>query len=71
MLDWEHYIRVAERFQHKARTQDREDLKHTIILRLAQVASSTYFSVSLNRWHCFRGAGQFLPKANVIHTIDS
>jgi hypothetical protein len=39
MLDWQHYIRVAERFQHKARTQDREDLKHTIILRLAQVAS--------------------------------
>ena len=40
MLDWTKYIAVADRFQHKARAQDREDLKHTIILRLAQVASS-------------------------------
>ena len=40
MLDWEKYIAVADRFQHKARAQDREDLKHTIILKLAQVASN-------------------------------
>jgi len=40
MLDWDKYIAVADRFQRKARTQDREDLKHTIILRLAQVASN-------------------------------
>ena len=40
MLDWDKYIAVADRFQHKARRQDREDLKHTIILRLAQVASN-------------------------------
>jgi len=40
MLDWDKYIAVADRFQHKARAQDREDLKHTIILRLAQVASN-------------------------------
>jgi hypothetical protein len=40
MLDWEKYIAIANRFQHKARAQDREDLKHTIILRLAQVASN-------------------------------
>jgi hypothetical protein len=40
MLDWEKYIAVAERFQHKARREDGEDLKHTIILRLAQVASN-------------------------------
>jgi hypothetical protein len=40
MLDWEKYIAVADRFQYKARAQDREDLKHTIILRLAQVASN-------------------------------
>ena len=38
MPDWEKYIEIADRFQHKARAQDREDLKHTIILRLAQVA---------------------------------
>jgi hypothetical protein len=40
MLDWEKYIAIGERFQHKARAQDREDLKHTIILRLAQVANN-------------------------------
>jgi hypothetical protein len=40
MLDWEKYIAVADRFQYKAKAQDREDLKHTIILKLAQVASN-------------------------------
>jgi hypothetical protein len=40
MLDWDKYIAVAERFQHKARRDDREDLKQNIILRLAQVASN-------------------------------
>jgi len=38
MLDWQKYIAIAERFQHKARAQDREDLRHSIILRLAEVA---------------------------------
>jgi hypothetical protein len=37
MLDWDKYIAVAERFQHKAKAQDREDLKHDIILTLADV----------------------------------
>jgi len=36
MLDWGKYITVADRFQHKARRQDRDDLNHTIILSLAQ-----------------------------------
>ena len=36
MLDWDKYIVVADRFQHKARRQDKEDLNHTIILSLAQ-----------------------------------
>jgi hypothetical protein len=36
-LDWQKYIAVAERFQHKARYQDREDLRQSIILRLAEV----------------------------------
>ena len=40
MLDWDKYIVVAERFQHKAKAQDGEDLKHNIILRLAQVANN-------------------------------
>ena len=35
MLDWGEYITVADRYQHKARTQDREDLSHIIVLSLA------------------------------------
>lgn len=37
-LDWEKYSEVAERFQYKARYEDRDDLRHNIILRLAEVA---------------------------------
>ena len=37
MLDWEKYIAVADRFQHKARREDREDFRHDIIVRLADV----------------------------------
>jgi hypothetical protein len=36
MLDWSKYIAVADRFQHKAKAQDIEDLNHTIVLSLAQ-----------------------------------
>ena len=35
MLDWGKYIVIADRYQHKAKWQDREDLNHTIILSLA------------------------------------
>jgi len=36
MLDYGKYISVADRYQRKAKYQDREDLNHTIILSLAQ-----------------------------------
>ncbi len=36
MLDYGKYITVADRYQCKAKWQDREDLNHTIILSLAQ-----------------------------------
>jgi len=35
MLDWSKYSTVADRYQRKAKAQDREDLNHTIILSLA------------------------------------
>ena len=35
MLDWSEYITIANRYQRKAKWQDREDLNHTIILSLA------------------------------------
>jgi len=38
-LDWEKYSEVADRFQYKARYEDRDDLRHNIILRLADIAS--------------------------------
>jgi DNA-directed RNA polymerase specialized sigma24 family protein len=40
MLDWQKYIEIADKFQHKAMYKDREDLRQDIILRLAEVASN-------------------------------
>ncbi len=40
MLDWGKYMEIADKFQHKAVYQDREDLRQDIILRLAEVASN-------------------------------
>ena len=36
MLDYGKYIKVADKFQHKAKAEDREDLNHDIILALAE-----------------------------------
>jgi len=36
--NWDKYIEIARRFEHKAQFQDREDLKHSIIVRIAEVA---------------------------------
>ena len=35
MLDWGKYITVADKYQRRAKAQDREDLNHTIIVSLA------------------------------------
>jgi len=37
MLDWQKYSVIADRFQHKARFEDRDDLRQDIIVRLADV----------------------------------
>jgi len=37
MLDWQQYIEIADKFQRKAKYDDREDLRQNIILRLAEV----------------------------------
>src|SRR4030042_4781440 len=39
-LDWHKYIEIAGKFQHKAKHEDREDLRQDIILRLAELASN-------------------------------
>ncbi len=36
MLDWSKYTTVANRYQHKAKPEDRQDLNHDIILSLAE-----------------------------------
>jgi len=36
MLDWSKYITVANRYQYKAKPEDREDLNHDIIVSLAE-----------------------------------
>ena len=38
-LAWQEYTQIANNFQHKARYEDREDIKQDIVLRLAEVAS--------------------------------
>jgi hypothetical protein len=40
MLDWQKYIEIADKFQHKAKHEDREDLRQEIILRLVELASN-------------------------------
>jgi len=37
MLQWTEYIKVADKFKHKARLDDKEDLSQSIILALAEV----------------------------------
>jgi len=37
MLDWDKYISIADKFQRKAKYEEREDLRQTIIVRLADV----------------------------------
>jgi hypothetical protein len=36
VLDYDKYIKVANRYQNKAKREDKEDLNHTIILSLAE-----------------------------------
>ena len=39
-LAWQEYTKIADKFQHNVRFEDREDLRQNIILRLAEVAST-------------------------------
>ncbi|MEM4726432.1 MAG: hypothetical protein QXG63_05785 [Nitrososphaerales archaeon] len=36
-MQWQKYQEIAKRFEHKAKREDREDLRQDIILRLAEV----------------------------------
>jgi hypothetical protein len=37
--NWDSYIEIARKFEHKAQFQDREDLRHSIILEIAEAKS--------------------------------
>ena len=36
MLDWSKYTTIANRYQHKAKPEDKEDLNHDIIIAIAE-----------------------------------
>ena len=79
-LDWEKYSEVADRFQYKARYEDRDDLKHNIILRLAEVADRNGhepFSegamvrvasyVVMEYWHAEKRNGKVISLNNMVN----
>ena len=55
MLDWEKYTEIANKFQYKAKAEDREDLRQDIIVRLAEVETK-YNGNSLTEWGMLRVA---------------
>jgi len=79
MLDWEKYSEVADRFQYKARFQDREDLQHNIVVRLAEVAQRNGHKpftewamlrvasyVVMEHWHTEKRNGKIISLNTVI-----
>jgi len=83
-LDWEKYSEVADRFQHKARFEDRDDLRHNIILRLAEVASNNGHKpytigamirvasyVVMEYWHAEKRNGKVISLNTAIGDGDS
>ena len=58
MLDWDKYIKIANRFQYKARREDRDDLRQTIILELAKVELK------------YNGSGRTLSEGGMIRVAS-
>ena len=58
MLDWDKYIKIADRFQYKARREDRDDLRQTIILELAKVELK------------YNGSGRTLSEGGMIRVAS-
>jgi DNA-directed RNA polymerase specialized sigma24 family protein len=49
-LDWEKYMEIADKFQQKAKYEDREDLRQDIILRLAEAGSNNGHKPDNDSW---------------------
>jgi len=58
MLDWQKYISIADKFQYKAKPEDREDLKQDIILRLAEVEAK------------YNGSGNSLTEGGMVRVAS-
>ena len=58
MLDWNKYIEIASKFQHKAKAADQEDLRQNIILRLAEVESK------------YNGSGESLTEGGMVRVAS-
>ena len=82
-LDWEKYSEVAAKFQHKAKYEDRDDLKHNIIVRLAEVARNNDHKpfnegamvrvasyVVMEYWHAEKRNGKVVSLNNEVNDWD-
>jgi hypothetical protein len=58
MLDWQKYIEIADKFQHKAKAEDRQDLRQDIILRLAEVEAK------------YNGSGESLTEGGMVRVAS-
>jgi len=58
MLDWQKYINIADKFQYKAKPEDREDLRQDIVLRLAEVEAK------------YNGSGNSLTEGGMVRVAS-
>lgn len=58
MLDWGKYAEIADKFQHKVKYQDRQDMRQDIIVRLADVELK------------YNGAGKTLSPGGMVRVAS-
>jgi hypothetical protein len=58
MLDWNKYMKIATKFQRKAKPADREDLKQDIIVKLADIESK------------YNGSGAHLTEGGMVRVAS-
>ena len=58
MPDWQKYISIADKFQYKAKPEDRQDLRQDIVLRLAEVEAK------------YNGSGNSLTEGGMVRVAS-
>jgi len=58
MLDWSKYTQIADKFQRKAKPEDRQDLRQDIVLRLAEVEAK------------YNGSGNSLTEGGMVRVAS-